>query len=227
MENQIQKKLFKLQDKKYAAFQTKLTPNIPAERFIGVRVPELRKLAKNIVKNEEYEDFLERLPHQYYDENILHGLIISEIKDYETCVKELERFLPFMDNWAVCDITSPKIFKNNKDDLIILIKKWSFSDHTYTCRFGIGMLMEHFLDGDFKPKYLEIPAKIKSEEYYVKMMIAWFFATALAKQWDETLPYIKNNKLDAWTHNKTIQKARESFRISNEQKLYLSTLKRK
>lgn len=218
--------LFELQDKKYAEFQAKLTPTVEKDKFIGVRVPDVRKLAKKYIK-EDHKEFLNMLPHKYYDENMLHGLLISEIKDYEECIKEVEKFLPYVDNWAVCDIMSPKIFKKNKKKLINKIIEWSKSDKTYTCRFGIEMLMSHYLDEDFKVEYLEIPASIHSDEYYVKMMIAWFYATALAKHWDDTIKYIEQNKLDTWVHNKTIQKARESYRITNEQKEYLKSLKNK
>ena len=190
-------------------------------------MPILRKLAKKYIKDEESKKFLNKLPHKYFDENMLHGLLISEIKDYEECIKEIDKFLPYIDNWAVCDIMSPKIFKNHKEELLNKIKEWTKSKHTYTCRFGIGMLMSHFLDETFKKEYLEIPSKIYSEEYYVNMMIAWFFATALAKQWEDTITYIEKNKLDIWVHNKIIQKARESYRIKDEQKKYLQALKRK
>ena len=222
----IQKELFALQDKEYMRFLSKLTPNISEDTIIGVRIPEIRKLAKKLVKNNEYEDFLKELPHKYYDENLLHGAIISENKDFENCIELLDSFLPFVDNWAVCDTISPKIFKNHKKELIEKIKEWSQSDKTYTCRFGVEMLMTHFLDEDFKKEYLEMVANIHSEEYYVKMVIAWFFATALAKQWDYAVIYLENNRLDVWVHNKTIQKARESLRISMEKKEYLKKLKR-
>ena len=222
----IQKELFSLQDKEYMRFLSKLTPNISEDTIIGVRIPEIRKLAKKLVKNNEYEDFLKELPHKYYDENLLHGAIISENKDFENCIELLDSFLPFVDNWAVCDTISPKIFKNHKKELIEKIKEWSQSDKTYTCRFGVEMLMTHFLDEDFKKEYLEMVANIHSEEYYVKMVIAWFFATALAKQWDYAVIYLENNRLDVWVHNKTIQKARESLRISLEKKEYLKKLKR-
>ena len=188
MSMNIEEKLFELQDKEYAAFQSKLTPGVPEESFIGVRVPECRKLAKEIYKAGDYQDFIGSLPHRYYDENMLHGLIISEYKDYESCIKEVETFLPYVDNWAVCDIMSPKVFKKNKDKLLDKIREWSASEHTYTCRFGMEMLMSHFLDEDFKSEYLEIPAAVRSEEYYVNMMTAWFFATALAKQWEAAIP---------------------------------------
>ena len=325
----LQERLFAMQDKQYAAFQAKLTPGVPVESFIGIRVPVLRKFAKEFTKEAECEDFLHQLPHEYYDENMLHGLLISEVKDYEECIRLTEKFLPFVDNWAVCDIMSPKVFTKHKKELLAKIKTWSKSSHVYTCRFGIGALMSHYLDKDFKaeyleipasvrseeyyvkmmvawffatalakqweigrascrervyflpfvdnwavcdimsPKvfakhkkellakitawskslhvytcrfgieilmsyyldkdfkaeYLEIPASVRSEEYYVKMMVAWFFATALAKQWDQAIPYIEQNRLAPWTHNKTIQKAIESYRITPEQKEYLRTLK--
>ena len=218
--------LFALQDSSYGDFQAKLTPGIPREKFIGVRVPEVRKLAKRLAKEPGAASFLEDLPHKYYDENMLHALLLSEMKDYEACVAAVDRFLPYVDNWAVCDILSPKIFRRNKPALLKKIREWSASEKTYTCRFGIEMLMSHFLDDDFKPEYLEIPAAVRSEEYYVRMMVAWFFATALAKQWDAAVKYVEEDRLDTWTHNKTIQKARESYRITAEQKEYLQTLKR-
>ena len=224
---EIQKELFSLQDKEYMKFLSKLTPNVSEDTIIGVRIPEIRKLAKKLVKNNEYEDFLKELPHKYYDENLLHGAIISESKNFEKCIKLLDNFLPFVDNWAVCDTISPKIFKKHKKELIEKIKEWSQSDKTYTCRFGVEMLMTHFLDEDFKKEYLEMVANIHSEEYYVKMVVAWFFATALAKQWDYAVIYLENNRLDVWVHNKTIQKARESLRILEDKKGYLKRLKRK
>lgn len=218
--------LYALADKEYAIFQANLTPTVEADKFIGVRVPKLRILAKKLYKALEYEEFLTQLPHKYYDENLLHGLIIAEIKDYDTCMSELEKFLPYIDNWAVCDSLKPKIFNKHKDELLIKINKWVTSDHTYTIRFGIEMVMNFFLDDDFKKEYLEIPASVHSDEYYVNMMIAWFYATALAKQWKDTIPYIENDVLDIFAHNKTIQKARESYRITDEQKEYLKELKR-
>ena len=221
----LQERLFAMQDKQYAAFQAKLTPGVPVESFIGIRVPMLRKFAKEFTKEAECEDFLHQLPHEYYDENMLHGLLISEVKDYEECIQLTDSFLPFVDNWAVCDIMSPKVFAKHKKELLAKIKTWSKSSHVYTCRFGIETLMSHYLDKDFKAEYLEIPVSVRSEEYYVKMMVAWFFATALAKQWDATIPYIEQRCLAPWTHNKTIQKAIESYRITPEQKEYLRTLK--
>ena len=222
----ILKSLFESSDEKYADFQAKLTPTIERDKFIGVRVPDVRKIAKEIYKTGGFEDFLSELPHKYYDENMLHGLILSEFKDYDKCIEYVDKFLPYVDNWAVCDIMSPKCFKKNKEKLILKIIEWSRSDAVYTSRFGIEMLMSHYLDDDFKPEYLKIPAGVHLEDYYSKMMVAWFFATALSKQWDAAIPYIEQGCLDVWTHNKTIQKARESYRITPEQKEYLKTLKR-
>lgn len=221
----IKEELLALQDISYADFQAKLTPNIPRDLFIGVRVPETRKLAKRIIGDPETSKFLRDLPHKYYDENMLHGLLISEMKDYDACIEAVDEFLPYVDNWAVCDIMSPKIFKKNKIALLEKIKEWSKSEEEYTCRFGLEMLMSHFLDDDFKPEYLEIPLSVNNDEYYVKMMIAWFFATALAKEWDATIKHIEDQRLDTWTRNKTIQKARESKRITPKQKEYLKSLK--
>lgn len=221
----IQEELFALRDAGYAAFQSKLTPNIPAERFIGVRVPEVRKLAKRLWKENACSDFLAALPHTYYDENMLHGLILSEIKDYDACIEQVNRFLPYVDNWAVCDIMSPKVFRKHRQELMHEIRTWSASSEPYTCRFGLEMLMTHFLDDDFQPEYLEISAAVHSDEYYVNMMIAWFFATALAKQWDAAIPYLTGHRLTPWVHRKTIQKAKESFRITEEQKGFLNTLR--
>lgn len=221
----LQQKLFELQDNEYAAFQAKLTPGIPEDSFIGVRVPLLRAFAKDYIKDPSHKEFLQDLPHQYYDENMLHGLLISLMKDYEECIEATDHFLPYIDNWAVCDIMSPKVFAKHKTELMERIQLWGRSEQTYTCRFGIEMLMSHYLDKDFKSQYLKIPAAARSEEYYVKMMVAWYFATALAKQWDATIPYIEEKVLAPWTHNKTIQKACESYRITPEQKEYLKTLK--
>ena len=222
----LQEKLFELRDEKYATFQSKLTPGVDPELFIGVRVPVLRKFAKNFIKKPECKEFLEELPHKYYDENMLHGLLISETKDFEEIIIQLDKFLPFVDNWAVCDIMSPKALSKNKEKLLENIERWIKSERVYTCRFGIEMLMTFYLDEEFRPEYLELPVGVKSDEYYVKMMVAWFFATALAKQWKATIPYLENNLLGDWVHNKTIQKARESYRITAEQKEYLKSLKR-
>ena len=219
-------RLFELRDEEYAAFQSKSIPNIMPESIIGVRVPAVRELAKQLVKEKAYSEFLNELPHKYYDENMLHAAILTEIRNFDEVLSEVDKFLPYVDNWAVCDTMKPKPFKKNRDILIKKIKIWSASDKEYTCRFGLEMLMNHFLDEDFVPEYLEIPAVVRSEKYYVNMMIAWLFATSLAKQWDATLPYIKNNRLDVWTHNKSIQKAKESYRITPEQKELLNKLKR-
>lgn len=222
----ILKELLDLREEEYADFQSRLTPGIDRERFIGVRIPKLRKLAGIFKKTEASKEFLGKLPHYYFEENMLHGLLIAEIKDYDMCIAELEKFLPFIDNWAVCDVLSPKVFKKHKTELFSEIQKWSNSKDTYICRFGIGMLMRYFLDEDFTPEHLKIPANIHSEEYYVNMMLAWYFATALAKQWKDTIVLLETGVLDKWVHNKTIQKARESFRITGRQKEYLKGLKR-
>ena len=222
----IKETLFKLQDKKYQEMQFKIIPNIEPNTIIGVRTPELRSLAKELIK-EDYSLFLNNLPHQYFDENQLHAFIISEIKDYNECITYINKFLPYVNNWATCDQLSPKVFKKNTDKLLDQIKIWLSSKETYTIRFGIGTLMQYYLDDKFNKEYLKWVSSIKSEEYYVNMMIAWYFATALAKQYKDTLPYIEKNKLDIWTHNKTIQKAIESYRITLEQKEYLKGLKRR
>lgn len=222
---EIQEELFKLQDTKYRDFQSKLIPNIEEGRVIGVRTPTLRKLAKKYEKYEDISIFLNKVPHKYFDENQLHAFILSERKDYNICIKEVNAFLPYINNWATCDQLSPKAFKKNKKDLLENINNWISSKHTYTVRFGVGMLMQHFLDEDFDIKYPKMVAKIKSDEYYINMMIAWYFATALAKQYEKIIPFIEGNKLEKWTHNKTIQKAVESYRITEEQKDYLKSLK--
>jgi 3-methyladenine DNA glycosylase AlkD len=221
----IRKTLFSLQDTKYGDFQAKLIPTIGRETVIGVRTPELKSIAKDILKDGNYKGFLEELPHRYFEENQLHAFIISGIKDLNECMEDLETFLPYVDNWATCDQMSPKIFRKHKDLLLTHIIEWIDSEKTYTVRFGVGMLMEHFLDDDFDPLYPEMVAKLRSEEYYVNMMIAWYFATALAKQYESILPFIEEKRLDDWTHNKAIQKSLESRRITEEQKLYLKSLK--
>ena len=219
--------LFSKQDIKYRDFQAPLFPNIDKETMIGVRTPELKKLAKELFNTETANKFIETLPHHYFDENRLHAFIISLIKDYQTCLNEVERFLPFVDNWGTCDQLSPKVFAKHKDELIVPIRKWLKSKHTYTVRFAVGMLMQHYLDESFKEEYMEMVASIKSEEYYINMMIAWYFATALVKQYESAIKYIKENRLSIWVHNKTIQKAVESYRINSETKDYLKSLKRK
>lgn len=221
----IQTELFELQDKKFQEFQAKLIPTIPAETIIGVRTPQLRTMAKALARTEEKHIFLQELPHPYFEENQIHAFLLSEEKDFEICREELERFLPFMDNWATCDQCSPKVFKKHKEELLRCIERWLNRKHTYTVRFGIGMLMQHFLDEDFDITYAKRVADIRSDEYYINMMIAWYFATALAKQYKVILPFIEEKRLEVWTHNKTIQKAVESNRITSEQKAYLRTLK--
>ena len=225
--NELQQHLFGMRDAAYAAFIAKLTPGFPPSHFIGVRVPLLRTIARSFAKEEAASQrFLSHLPHSYYEEDMLHGMLISLVKDYDRCLDLIDRFLPYVDNWAVCDTLSPKVFAKHKAQLLENILRWSSSSHTYTCRFGLRMLMTHFLDDSFSADFLEIPAAIRSEEYYVKMMVAWFFATALAKQWEATLPYLENRQLDPWTHSKSIQKAIESYRIPPERKDYLRTLRK-
>ena len=221
----IRKQLFELQDLKYRNFNSSLIPTVDKETVIGVRTPQLRKLAKELSKDPDIGVFLRTLPHKYYEENNLHGLIIEGMKDYDKCIAEMELFLPYIDNWATCDIISPKVFKKHLHELLDEIKVWIGSDHTYTIRFGIKMLMSFYLDDRFKPECPEMVAGVKSEEYYVNMMIAWYFATALAKQYDAVIPFIEGKRLDKWTHNKAIQKSVESYRITPEQKAYLKTLK--
>ncbi len=223
--DEIRKELFDLRDEAYAQFQVKLIPTAEADSFIGVRTPALRTYAKTVAKHPEADIFLSDLPHKYFDENQLHAFVLSEIKDFDVCIRRVEAFLPYVDNWATCDQMSPKVFKKHKEQLLPRIRPWIASSETYTIRFGIGMLMSHFLDDDFDPAYPEMVAKLVSEEYYVNMMIAWYFATALAKQYESIVPYIEEQRLSVWTHNKTIQKAVESYRITPEQKAYLKTLK--
>ena len=222
----IQKELFSLQDKKYREIQIKTITNIDPDTIIGVRSPELRKMAKELYKSNNYEEFLNDLPHKYFDENQLHAFIIGEIKDYDECLDYVNKFLPYIDNWAVCDTLLPKVFKKNTDKLIEKINVWIKDKHIYTVRFAISMLMRLYLDDNYDKKYLNMVSKVKTDEYYLKMMVAWYFATALAKRWDDAVYYLENNKLDTWIHNKTITKACESFRITDEQKEYLRKLKR-
>lgn len=222
---EIRQGLFALKDEKYKEFQKKLIPTVDENTVIGVRTPVLRKYAKDVSGTPGAVIFMQTLPHEYYEENNLHGMLIETMKDYDECIAYLDEFLPYVDNWATCDLISPRVFKKHKDELLVKIKEWMASDRVYTIRFGMEMLMTHFLDEDFKPEYLGMAADVRSEEYYVNMMIAWFFATALAKQYEASLPYIENRCMDRWTHNKTIQKAIESYRITDEQKRYLKSLK--
>ncbi len=227
MKSKIQKRLFGLQDLKYKNFQCALMPTVPPSRVIGVRMPELRRYAAELQKSGEAEGFIKDLPHEYYEENNLHGLIIGKAKDFNTAIYELELLLPYVDNWATCDLLDFKVFKSHQSELYEKILEWIKSKNTYTVRFGIKMLMTYFLDADFKVQYLNLVAEIKSKEYYINMMRAWYFATALVKQYDETVKLIESGTLDMWTHNKAIQKAIESYRVSDENKAYLKALRRK
>ena len=221
----LQKKLFELQDLNYKAFHQRLIPTIAPERIIGIRTPDLRKFSKKFAQDNDTQAFLNELPHKYYEENNLHAFIIEKIKDYDKAMFETEKFLPYIDNWATCDMFKPKVFSKNTDKLILKIDAWLESEKTYTVRYGIRLLMSYYLDENFKTEYLEIVSKIRSQEYYVNMMIAWYFATALAKQYDSAVKFLEDFKLDKWVHNKTIQKSVESNRISPEKTAYLKTLK--
>jgi len=225
IKDNITKKIFELSDEKYRVFQARLMPNIDIENIVGVRVPILRDYAKQLYKAGEYDLFLNKLPHKYYDENNLHSFLICNIKDFDRCISEIEKFLPYIDNWATCDMLNPGILKKHKPELLVHIKKWIVSDKTYTVRFAIEMLMNHFLDDNFSTEHFEMVSKVRSEEYYVNMMVAWYFATALSKKYDEAIKIIENRVLDRWTHNKTIQKGIESRRLTEVQKEYLRTLK--
>ena len=242
----IQEKLFSLRDENYAAFSAKLIPTVPADRFIGVRSPQLRALAKELSKNSNNQtvtqsclapretwpataveqSFLGELPHRYHEENMLHAYLLCIVRDYATVVEETERFLPYIDNWAVCDSLAPRTFARHKADLLPRIRKWMAAEHEYTVRFGIGTLMRHFLDDDFREEHLQWVAAIDREEYYIRMMQAWYFATALAKQWAATFPLLSSpSALHPWVRQKTIQKALESYRVSDDHKAILRTLR--
>lgn len=223
--NNIRGQLFLLADESYRDFYSKLIPTVEKEKIIGVRTPILRKFAKDFFKSGEYEDFLNTLPHEYYEENNLHAFLIEQIKDYDTVMEKTKEFLPYVDNWATCDMFMPKIFAKNKEKVLEEAKKMIYSTETYTIRYGIGILMKLFSDSDFSEKYLEYVCNVKSEEYYVNMMRAWYFATLLSKHYEKTVVYIKEKRLDAWTHNKAVQKAVESNRIDKKTKEYLKTLK--
>ena len=222
---EIRKELFALQDVPYRDFQVKLFPGCDVSRFIGVRTPALRSLAKEYGKREDAGVFLGSLPHAYFDEDQLHAFILEGVKDFGRCMDAVEAFLPYVDNWATCDQLSPKCFRKHPEVLPEKIRDWMASEETYVIRFGIGMLMQHFLEDNFDPVYLQRVSEVRSREYYVNMMIAWYFATALAKQPDAAMPYLEERRLDPWVHNKTIQKAIESYRISDSQKEYLRTLR--
>ncbi|MBQ5472663.1 MAG: DNA alkylation repair protein [Treponema sp.] len=228
---EITRKLFSLQDEKYRDFQIKLVPGITKEQMIGIRTPDLRTLAKKIASNHDTTSaFLQELPHKYFEENLIHFFIVALIKDFDECINQVERFLPYVDCWPVCDQASPKVFKKNHKKLLSLVKNWISSDHIYTSRYGMRILMNEFLGEDFKTEYADLVVsrmsrKGEAEDYYLKMMAAWYFATALAKNWDQVLPFIEQHKLNPWTHNKAIQKALESFRVTDEHKEYLRILK--
>lgn len=224
-EKYVQSRLFVLQDTEYKEFHSKLMPTVNPDKIIGVRVPELRKLSKELWKNGTGKQFIKIFPHTYYEEDNIHAFCIEKIQDFDSALEETENFLPCIDNWATCDMFSPKVFAKNADIIYEKSLEWIKSDHVYTIRYGIGMLMRYFLDERFTEEVLNIVSDVKSDEYYVNMMIAWFFATALAKQYDSAIKYIENKKLGTWVHNKAIQKAIESNRIDNTVKKYLRTLK--
>ena len=221
----LQQQLLTMQDLKYRDFHSRLLPGIDKETIIGIRTPILRKFAKEFGKTEEAKAFLQELPHQYYEENNLHLMIVNAEKDYAACLEQVKRFLPYINNWATCDLPLPKCYAKHKKDLISEVKQWMASGKTYTIRYGIGVLMSLYLDEDFRTEYLEWVISVRSEEYYVNMMIAWYLATALAKQWDATIPYLEEKRLSEWVHKKNIQKAIESYRITPEQKVYLRSLR--
>lgn len=222
---EITERLFSLSDENYRQFQTPLLPTVAPERIIGVRTPLLRQFAKELVGTETAKRFLNELPHAYYEENQLHAFLIERISDFDVCIEAVETFLPYVDNWSTCDGWSPKVFGKHPQRLLEQIQQWMNSPHPYTVRYGIGMLQRYFLDDRFEPCYLTWVSRVCREEYYVRMMVAWFFATALAKQYSDAVVFLEEKKLPKWTHNKTIQKAMESFRISAEQKQYLKTLR--
>ncbi len=224
--DEIRADLYANQDIEYRDFQSKLTPNLEVDYFIGVRTPILRKMAKGYAKREDVGEFLNALPHQYFDENQIHAFIISELKDYDKCIEQIEKFLPYVNNWATCDQMGPKVFKKNREKLIEKLCQWIKSDETYRVRFAIVTLMSQYLDEDFKEEYLKLVASVQSDEYYINMAIAWYFATALAKQYDSAVKYIEAKSFDKWVQNKTIQKAIESFRVTDEHKTYLRSLKK-
>lgn len=223
----ILQRLFALQDTEYQRFQSKLLPTVEPRRVIGVRTPALRALAKELGGREDTGAFLDALPHEYFEENQLHAFLISALRDYAAAVAAVDAFLPYVDNWATCDQMLPKVFRKHRAALLHAIERWLDAAHPYTVRFGVGMLMQHYLDEDFRAEYPARVAALRSGEYYVDMMRAWYFATALAKQYDAALPYLEQRRLDPWTHNKAIQKAIESYRVPEEAKAYLRTLRRK
>ena len=221
----VYEQLLKVKDDKYKEFQAKLVPNIDPDTILGVKTPEMRQIAKDIFNSKEKDAFLKDLPHKYYEENLVHFFIISMIKDFDECIREVETFLPYVDCWPASDQATPRSFKKNHAKLLPYIKKWIKSKHLYTSRFGIRMLMNEFLGDEFKDEYAKLVASVKSDEYYLKMMVAWYFATALAKNYDETIKYIEERKLDDWVLKKTIQKAVESYRVTDEHKEYLKSFR--
>ncbi len=221
----IEKRLFELKDLKFRDFNAKLIPNLDKDTMIGVKTPQLKQLAKALYKSGDHTEFIRSLPHKYFEENQLHAFIISQITDFDIAIYELERFLPYIDNWATCDQLVLKAIAKDPKRILNKIDLWLASEKLYTIRFAIGLLLRYFLDERFDEKYLDKAAAVRSGEYYINMMIAWYFATALAKQWEDSVKYIEEKKLNTWVHNKTIQKARESLRITNEQKEYLKGLK--
>lgn len=221
----LYERLMEVQDMEYRAFMVNLVPNVPPETIIGVRTPAMRAIAKELYKSADRDVFLNTLPHPYYEENLIHFFVVAEIKDFDACVQRVEAFLPYVDCWPVSDQATPKAFRKNREKLLPYIEKWIVSEHVYTARFGLRMLMNEFLDADFKPEYLALASSNHGEDYYLKMMVAWYFATALAKQYDETLPYIEQRRLDPWVHKKAIQKALESFRVTPAHKDYLKSLR--
>lgn len=221
----LKERLDLLSDKKFHKFNSALIPNIDAATIIGVKTPELKKIAGDLYKSGDFKVFLQSLPHKYFEENQIHAFIIAEIEDFGVCINEVEKFLPYVDNWATCDQLSPKVFSKHKTECLTYIKKWITSEHPYIIRFSVNMLMRHFLEDDYNVSYSDMVSAIKHEDYYVNMSRAWYFATALAKQKQAILPYLEDRRLDVWTHNKTIQKAIESLRIDADLKDYLRTLK--
>lgn len=224
---QVREELLASSDAKYQSFQATLIPNIPPETIIGVRTPVLRAMAKKLAKDPARSAFLEDLPHGYFEENQLHGFVIEQCRDYDAAMALMENFLPYIDNWATCDQVCPKVFITRPGDFLVKIDHWLHSGHPYTVRYAIGCLMRHFLDERFEPAFAEKVASVPAEDYYVKMMVAWYFATALAKQYETAVTYLEEDRLPVWIHNKTIQKAVESYRITPEQKQYLRSLRRK
>ena len=218
-------RLKEVRDESYREFQSKLVPNIPPETIVGVRTPEMRRIAKEVFESADRDAFLNDLPHRYYEENLIHFFVLSMIRDFDECVRRVEAFLPYVDCWPVSDQATPKAFRKNHEKLLPYIRKWIASEHVYTARFGIRMLMNEFLDADFREEYLSLVAAKQGEDYYLKMMVAWYFATALAKRYDETVPYLEARRLDEWTHKKAIRKAIESFRVTDAHKEYLKSLR--